>query len=179
MLLSLHKTCKAAHGTPHEVPRMSYLTGANMARSTPACKDAKSTAVDRMPMKHTPLCATLFPSTPFLHGGSHGRWFPSFLTPVLVLRVAFYLVWVMPAGDPRGSVTCKCSARGKTNCACIESVAAMEAIVKAMGARLVEVCLEWSDGKRLQIKHIQMAMPGEVRLYACFFLWRTAAVALR
>lgn len=64
MLLSLHKTCKAAHGTPHEVPRMSYLTGANMARSTPACKDAKSTAVDRMPMKHTPLCATLFPSTP-------------------------------------------------------------------------------------------------------------------
>lgn len=34
--------------------------------------------------------------------------------------------------------------------------------MKRMGVRLVEVCREWSDGKRLTVKHIRMAMPGEV-----------------
>lgn len=45
----------------------------------------------------------------------------------------------------------------------------MEAIVKAMGVRLVEVCREWSGGKRIQMKHIHMAMPGEVRVSVRLF----------
>eukprot|EP00903_Cladosiphon_okamuranus_P006424 g6286.t1 len=85
----------------------------------------------------------------------------------------FWELWMMMAafGDPRGSVTCKCAAHGKKSCACIEGVTAMEAIVKAMGVRLVEVCREWSDGKRIEIKHIRMAMPGEMREYMA---WKEA-----
>ncbi|CAM9801048.1 unnamed protein product [Ectocarpus sp. 12 AP-2014] len=85
----------------------------------------------------------------------------------------FSELWMMMAafGDPRGNVTCKCSGHGEKACPCIEGVAAMEKLVKAVGIRMVHVCREWSAPNRIRVKHIWMAMPGEMREYMA---WKEA-----
>lgn len=67
------------------------------------------------------------------------------------------------SGDPRGRVTCTCTAHGERTCACVEGVEAMETLVKAMGLRLVKVCRQWAKPMKIRVCHIRMAMPGEVR----------------
>ncbi|CAN0257306.1 unnamed protein product, partial [Hapterophycus canaliculatus] len=74
-------------------------------------------------------------------------------------------------GDPRGIVSCKCSGRGQKTCGCVDGVAAMEILVKAMGLRLVKVCRQWSSPRKIRVSHVRMAMPGEMREYLA---WKEA-----